>query len=148
MGPKDEFHVHQIQQISQNLAFPNVLPLAAPKVEQATDTGMIQAITPSTRIPKVWKMHQNKAIFPHKNLTIVYVLYAPDLSRVDFAPPSLINSMYFTGAHFDSSNFDWSIFTLCRQPIDWLILFLKFCRLLKRCNHIIPVDRLLDFEDQ
>ena len=28
---------------------------------------------------------------------------------------------------FDSSNFDWSIFTLFRQPIDWLILVNKFC---------------------
>ena len=44
------------------------------------------------------------------------------ISRIDFAPPSLINPTYFAWVHFDSSNFDWSIFTLCRQPIDWLIL--------------------------
>ena len=38
------------------LPFENIVPFAAPNVEQATKNGMIQAITPRTRLPQVWEI--------------------------------------------------------------------------------------------
>ena len=59
----------------------------------------------------------------------IYVLYEPDL-KVDFALPRSFTPCISPWIHFDSSNVDWSIFTLCRQVIDWLIDWFYFSNVL------------------